>query len=86
MQRFFKKESKKATGNLNTKCTLSAEAEADLRWWVANMEVANGNVFFPKSPGIEICSDASLSGWGEVCNGLTTRGPWTVEQLRLIGN
>jgi hypothetical protein len=45
MQRFFKNESKKVTGNLNTKCTLSAEAEANLRWWVANMEVANGKMF-----------------------------------------
>ena len=30
MQRFYLNESKKATSNLNTKCTLSAEGEADL--------------------------------------------------------
>ncbi|KZS06357.1 Uncharacterized protein APZ42_030220 [Daphnia magna] len=83
MQRFYLNESRRASGNLNTKRALSPEAEADLRWWLSNLEVANGKVFFPKSPDIEICSDASLSGWGAVCNGVATRGPWTVEQLGL---
>lgn len=83
MQRFYLNESRRASGNLNTKRTLSPEAEADLRWWLSNLEVANGKVFFPESPDIEICSDASFSGWGAVCNGVATRGPWTDEQLGL---
>lgn len=41
---------------------------------------------------MEIFSDASLSGWGAVCSGVTTRGPWTlndkekhINELELLG-
>lgn len=83
MQHFYLTESKKANGNLNSKCTFPPESEADLKWWIANLDIANGKVFFPKLPDIEICSDASLSGWGAVCNGVKIRGPWTTDQSSL---
>jgi hypothetical protein len=54
-----------------------------LEWWLFNLESSNGKDFFPRSPDIEIFSDASLSGWGAVCDGVTTRGPWTSEQADL---
>ena len=31
---------------------------------------------------MEIYSDASLSGWGAICNGVT-RGPWTTKQTSM---
>jgi hypothetical protein len=49
-------------------------------------------VFFPKVPDLEILSDASLTGWGACCNGVRTRGSWTLQdrerhinELELIG-
>lgn len=75
MQRFYIVESQKALGNLNVRCCLSPESRLDLEWWVANLEKVNGKEFFPKIPDLEIYSDASMKGWGSICNGVTTRGP-----------
>ena len=83
MQGFYLKQSKKVKGDLNKKFIISSEAETDLKWWVDNLERMNGKAFFPEKPDIEICSDASLSGWGAICNGVTTRGPWTADQACL---
>jgi hypothetical protein len=80
MQRFYIVESQKALGNLNVRCCLSPESRLDLEWWVANLEKVNGKEFFPKIPDLEIYSDASMTGWGAICNGVTTRGPWTADQ------
>ncbi|KAI9555020.1 reverse transcriptase [Daphnia sinensis] len=83
MQQFYISESKKVGGDLSIKCSLSLGARSDLEWWIHNLNEMNGKDFFPKSPDIEIFSDASLSGWGAVCNGVTTRGPWTTTQAKL---
>jgi hypothetical protein len=83
MQGFYLKQSKKVKDDLNKKFIISSEAETDLKWWVDYLERMNGKAFFPEKPDIEICSDASLSGWGAICNGVTTRGPWTADQACL---
>uniref|UniRef100_A0A0P6EQZ6 Reverse transcriptase/ribonuclease h/methyltransferase n=1 Tax=Daphnia magna TaxID=35525 RepID=A0A0P6EQZ6_9CRUS len=83
MQRFYITESQKVRNDLSVKLTLSPGSVADLEWWLFNLESSNGKDFFPRSPDIEIFSDASLSGWGAVCDGVTTRGPWTSEQADL---
>jgi len=83
MQGFYLKQSKKVKGDLSKKFTISSEAETDLKWWVDNLEQMNGKAFFPEKPNIEICSDASLSGWGAICHGVTTSGPWTADQACL---
>ena len=71
---------------------LPIAARVDLEWWLANLTSVNGKQFFPKVPDVEICSDACLSGWGSVCNGVTARGPWTrsdsakhINELELLG-
>jgi hypothetical protein len=78
--------------DLNKTVVLPTEARADLEWWVANLRHSNGKAFFLSDPDLEICSDASLKGWGAVCDGITTRGPWLKEdgsrhinELELMG-
>ena len=83
MQHFYITESKRVGGDLKVKCTLSPGSIMDLKWWVSNLSALNGKDFFPKIPDIEIFSDASMSGWGAVCDGVTTRGPWTTAQKSL---
>lgn len=83
MQRFYIAESQKMKGNLNVKCALSSGSKIALEWWVENLEKPNGKEFFPKIPDMEIYSDASLSGWGAICNGVITRGPWTTKQTSM---
>jgi hypothetical protein len=83
MQNFYITESKRVGGDLNIKCTLSSGSVLDLEWWVSNLSALNGKDFFPTIPDIEICSDASMSGWGAVCDDVATRGPWTTAQTSL---
>ncbi len=92
MQRFYISECKKAQGNLSIRRVLPIAARVDLEWWLANLASVNGKQFFPKVPDVEICSDASLSGWGSVRKGVTARGPWTrsdsdkhINELELLG-
>lgn len=73
-------------------CHLSNDARADLDWWVKNLKLANEKFFSPRMPDLVIYTDASLSGWGAVCNGVNTRGPWTslvagrhINELELLG-
>ena len=48
---------------------ISREMKTDLEWWIDNLhsqkrDITHGN------PGLIISTDASLEGWGAVCNGL----------------
>jgi hypothetical protein len=92
LQRFYILNAQRVDFNLKAEVCLSPGARLDLNWWVANIEKANGKMFFPRDPDFEIFSDASLTGWGAVCNGITTRGPWTLQdkdkhinELELLG-
>jgi hypothetical protein len=85
LQRLYISESHVAKGNLNRLVSLSATARSDLVWWVNNLESSNGKGIIPNEPDIIIFSDASLSGWGACSDGVTARGPWTLdEQARHI--
>jgi hypothetical protein len=92
MQRFYIDQAQRVDFDLAMKCILSPEAKSDLEWWVANLSLQIGKRFFPKLPDLEIYTDASLTGWGAVCNGVTTNGSWTlsdsrrhINELELIG-
>ena len=45
------------------------------------MDSSQGKIIFQGEPDIIIFSDASLSGWGAVCNGVTARGPWSAKDV-----
>jgi hypothetical protein len=66
-------------GDFEKFLVLSEEAKADLSWWIQSMDSSEGKVIFQGEPDLTIFSDASLSGWGAVCNGITARGPWSAE-------
>ncbi len=92
LQRFFISNAQRVGFNLESEVRLSPNARLDLSWWVENIEKANGKMFFPREPDLEIFSDASLTGWRAVCNGITARGPWTLQdrdkhinELELLG-
>lgn len=40
------------------------------------MRFLNGKTFFTANSDLVIFSDASLLGWGAVCDGIRSRGPW----------
>jgi hypothetical protein len=68
-------------GNFEKYLSLSEEARADLSWWVKSMDSSQGKIIFQGEQDIIIFSDASLSGWGAVCNGVTARGPWSAKDV-----
>ncbi|KZS16152.1 Uncharacterized protein APZ42_018153 [Daphnia magna] len=64
-------------GIMKSKLELNEETRNDLQWWVSNLLAAKCRAIYDPSPILVIYSDASLSGWGAECNGISTGGPWT---------
>lgn len=58
---------------------LSGEARSELIWWQSSIPTATNSISYSKHD-IVVSSDASLSGWGGECNGVSTHGFWTVEE------
>ena len=79
LQSLFISQSSKG---LDGSVSLSVGARADLEWWMCHLESSNGKSFCSFTPDLVIFSDASLHGWGAVCDGSRTRGPWAAADLR----
>lgn len=65
-------------GNFDSNMELSTYSREDLIWWKNNVQVAYNDIYV-KQPEISLSSDASLAGWGCVCNGIKTGGAWMAE-------
>ncbi|XP_022780164.1 uncharacterized protein LOC111321522 [Stylophora pistillata] len=63
-------------GDFDASMIISGSARADLNWWIANVH-SSINPLDHHSPNVIVYSDASLTGWGGVCNGNTARGMWS---------
>jgi hypothetical protein len=53
---------------------LSKEAEEELHWWLVHLNAWNGRAILHPSPDLTIETDASIRGWGAVCQGVETAG------------
>ena len=62
---------------------LSDEAREDLVWWTENLPLVNGQPLVREQPSLQIESDASLKGWGAVCEGEQICGPWAEGEKNL---
>ena len=63
--------------NYDALVSLSAQALEELIWWQEKLTQWNGKALLCRPQTITITSDASLQGWGAVCNGTRTGGPWS---------
>lgn len=54
---------------------ISPDVLSDLTWWQHHIIQARQSII-SKNYDLEIFTDASLSGWGAVCNGQKTYGFW----------
>ena len=61
----------------STVITLSDEAREDLEWWQDHFTQWNGRNLITHNSALTIETDASTKGWGEVCSGVCTGGPWS---------
>ncbi len=80
VQSLYLCSSKFYRGELDTKVGLTDSARSDLLWWIFNLASCQDKSMFEAEPTLSICSDASLSGWGAVCEGVTTGISWSGEK------
>ena len=66
-----------------TATALSTEAKGELQWWLAHLNAWNGRALVRPSPDVIIETDASRTGWGAVCQGVTTEGLWSQMEKKL---
>jgi hypothetical protein len=62
---------------------LSQEAKDDLLWWIQNLNLVNGQPLVRDQPSLLIETDASLMGWGAVCQEERIGGPSMIEEKAL---
>ena len=64
---------------------LTASAIEELKWWQQHLTRWNGRGLIAQSPDLTIETDASTVGWGALCQGTRTGGPWSpTERMRHI--
>ena len=59
--------------------TLSDTSKSDLNWWITHTHTTF-NWVSHGSPSVTIYSDASLTGWGGVMDGMSTGGLFSEEE------
>ena len=69
--------------NYQSVITLNTKSRTELTWWIENLRFCNGRTFSQLNPQVIIQTDASLTGWGAVCNGVQTSGQWSEEERSL---
>ena len=63
--------------------TLTQEAPEELEWWKVHFTQWNGRSLIAHNSSLTIETDASKKGWGAVCDGVRTGGPWSPKESRL---
>ena len=58
-------------------CPLSGAAIEELTWWQEQLSRWNGKSLALRNLDLQIESDASLTGWGASCKGVTTSTAWS---------
>ena len=69
-----------SNGDYNAIVYLSQLARDSLQWFVLNSHLYNGTRITKPLTVITMTTDASNSGWGVVCDGVTSSGLWSSEE------
>ena len=64
-----------AKGDYDSPVSITFSARTELHWWVDNATIASNDIT-PSDPDITVASDASISGWGCVCQEDRSGGLW----------
>ena len=76
----LKIQSLKRSRSFDTLVTLDQRAVEELLWWKDQLRNWNGRDIVPPPPDMVIETDASNIGWGAVCRGVRTGGPWSQQE------
>ena len=52
----------------------------ELQWWLEQLAIWNDRDIHQPPPDLVIETDASLIGWGAICQGVQTGGLWSQEE------
>ena len=77
------REALQDTQNYSTPVTLTGEAREELEWWRDHFSQWNGKSLISHSSTLTIETDASEIGWGAVCSGVRTGGPWSPHEQQM---
>ena len=64
---------------------ISTKAQEELQWWIDHLSSWNGKSLIAEKPSLTVTSDASLTGWGAVCQGTQNGGRWSHKARRSDG-
>ena len=67
-------------GDYNAMVYLSQLARDSLQWFIVNSHLYNGTRISKPSKVLTMTTDASHSGWGVVCGGVSSSGLWSSEK------
>ena len=54
----------------------------ELTWWIEQAQLWNSYSLRPPKQVLMIQTDASRAGWGAVCQGRSTGGPWSLQETQ----
>ncbi|GFO30934.1 transposon ty3-i Gag-Pol polyprotein [Plakobranchus ocellatus] len=69
----------KSKGNWEKSMRLSELAKTEINWWLHNIKESEAPICV-EGPTVIIKLDASLKGWGAVCDSMTAGGPWLTNE------
>jgi hypothetical protein len=76
----YKTAALQSNGNFDSYTCLSVAAKSEVIWWSENIQQENGRSIATHKPDMVIESDASLDGWGAVCQDNSVNGRWSVSE------
>ena len=69
--------------NYDSFLQLSQASREEVQWWQEHLSLWNGRTLLKHRQQLLIQSDASMTGWGAVCGGIWTGGPWSPEEQKM---
>lgn len=78
----LKNQALRSSHSFETSVLLTQEALLELDWWSSKMSLVNGKNIRTQEPDMVMETDASMLGWGAVCNGTRTGGLWSQVERR----
>ena len=74
---------KRQHGNFDKLMCLSLKAKTEITWWRDNVLISSAPII-RDNPSVVLKTDASLTGWGAICNGIRTGGLFTASEIQHI--